>query len=54
MSTGVKEKTKAAYEKLKELGRVSNIMETPKLEKIVVSVGAGRSKDDKRKLAVIE
>jgi large subunit ribosomal protein L5 len=54
MSIGVKEKTKKAFEKLKGAGRVSNIMEAPKLTKVVISVGAGRSKDDKRKLAVIE
>ncbi len=54
MSTGVKEKTKKAFDKLKEMGKVSNIMEAPKLQKVVVSVGAGRSKDDKRKMSVIE
>jgi large subunit ribosomal protein L5 len=54
MTISVKEKINTAFEKLKESGSVKNIMEAPKLEKIIISVGVGRSKDDKRKLAVIE
>ncbi len=54
MSIPVKEKQKIAFEELKKSGAISNIMEAPKLEKVVISVGAGRVKDDKRKLAVIE
>ncbi len=50
----VKEKIKNIFEKFKSEGIFSNPHASPKLEKIVISVGAGRSKDDKRKLAVIE
>lgn len=50
----VKEKTKTVFAQLKELGSVKNIMEAPKLEKIVISVGVGRFKDDKKKKEVIE
>jgi large subunit ribosomal protein L5 len=50
----VKEKTKKVFTQLKDAGSVKNIMQAPKLDKIVVSVGVGRVKDDKKKLAVIE
>ena len=36
-----------------ELG-LSNVHQVPKLEKIVVSVGTGKSKDDKRALAAVK
>lgn len=44
---------KAAYQKsyqkeLKSELKLANINQTPKLEKIVINVGLGRSKDDKR------
>jgi large subunit ribosomal protein L5 len=50
----VKEKTKQIFTQLKKAGNVKNIMQTPKLEKIVISVGVGRVKDDKKKLLVIQ
>lgn len=50
----VKESTKKVFTQLKKAGSVKNIMDSPKLEKIVISVGVGRSKDDKKKLAVVE
>ena len=39
---------------LKEELKLSNIHEAPKLEKIVLNVGLGRAKDDKRLLEVAE
>ncbi len=54
MAISVKEKIKNVFEKLKKTGSIVNIMQSPRLEKIVISVGVGRDKDDKRKLAVIE
>ncbi len=54
MSISVKDKMNTAFETLKKSGAISNIMQAPKLEKIVISVGVGRDKDDKRKIAVIE
>lgn len=54
MSVSVREKQKTAFEELKKTGAITNIMQAPKLEKIVISVGVGKDKDDKRKIAVIE
>ena len=50
----VKEKTNKVFTQLQESGLVKNIMQAPKLEKIVISVGVGLVKDDKKKLLVIE
>ncbi len=50
---GIKEKTKGFYEELKKNGEISNIMESPKLVKVVVSAGIGRFKNDKRKVEVV-
>jgi len=49
----IKEKEKKAFDSLKDKFNYTNVFQTPKLEKIIVSVGAGRDKEDKRKLAVI-
>lgn len=45
--------TEIAGQLMQELG-LSNIHEAPRLEKIVVNVGLGRAKDDKRLLEVAE
>jgi large subunit ribosomal protein L5 len=50
----VKEKTKTIFTQLNKAGSVKNIMQAPKLDKIVISVGVGKIKDDKKKLLVIE
>ena len=50
----VKQKEKKAFESLKEKFGFSNVMEAPRLEKVTLSVGIGKIKDDKRKLEVIE
>ena len=50
----VKQKEAKAFEILKEKFGISNIMEAPKLEKVTLSVGVGKIKDDKRKIELIE
>ncbi len=50
----VKQKEKKAFDALKEKFNLSNPMAAPRLEKITLSVGTGKIKDDKRKLEVIE
>lgn len=54
MITTVKEKEKKAFEILKDKFGFKNVMASPKLEKITLSVGTGKIKDDKRKVEVIE
>lgn len=44
-------RTKYVAELQKELG-LSNVMQVPKLEKIVLNVGLGRAKDDKKMIEV--
>lgn len=53
MIESTKEKEKKAYKILKEKFNYVNNMQSPRLEKIVISTGVGKNKDDKRKLAVI-
>jgi large subunit ribosomal protein L5 len=46
----IKEKIKSAYPKLKEKYGYKNVMQAPKVEKVVVSVGTGKmSRNDKKK-----
>ncbi len=46
----VKEKLKAAYPKLKEKYGYKNVMQAPKIEKVMVSVGTGKqSRGDKKR-----
>ena len=47
-------KTKTIFEALKDTFGWSNIMQAPKMEKIVVSVGTGRLRKDKQKLELIQ
>lgn len=49
----VKEKTQKTYEALKDKFGYTNVMQAPRLMKVVVSTGVGKIKDDKRKLKVI-
>ena len=53
MIESTKQKEKKAFEILKEKFGYTNSMQSPKLEKIVVSTGVGKIKDDKRKLEII-
>ena len=50
----VKQKEKKAFEILKDKFDFKNVMESPRLEKITLSVGTGKVKDDKRKIEIIE
>ena len=50
----VKQKEAKAFEILKGDFNLSNIMQAPKLEKVTLSVGIGKIKDDKRKVELIE
>ena len=50
----VKEKEKESFEKLKSKFDLKNPMEAPRLEKVTLSVGIGKIKDDKRKIEIIE
>ena len=46
----IKEKLKAAYPKLKEKYGYKNIMEAPRIEKVIISVGTGKmSRADKKR-----
>jgi len=53
MKTDIKEKLNNAFESLKSKIGLSNVMETPKIEKVVVSVGFGKVQD-KNKIALIK
>lgn len=50
----VKQKEKKAFDLLKDKFNISNIMASPKLEKVTLSVGIGKKRDDKRLIEVIE
>ena len=50
----VKQKEAKSFEALKGNFNLTNIMQAPKLEKVTLSVGIGKIKDDKRKVELIE
>ena len=54
MKIQIEEKIKTAFEKLKGNFSWSNVMQTPKIEKIVLSVGVGRDRKNKSKMELIE
>ncbi len=45
---GIKEKQKKTFESLKDSLKISNVMQVPKLVKVVVSAGIGSIKDKKK------
>lgn len=49
---GVEDKVKEAYKALKENQGYTNVMQSPKIEKVVVSVGTGKEQD-KNKIKLI-
>ncbi|PID83417.1 50S ribosomal protein L5 [Candidatus Campbellbacteria bacterium] len=51
---GVKEKINTGFEILKDKISIKNKMQSPKLEKVTISVGVGKFRDDKRKLEVVQ
>lgn len=50
----VKQRESKAFESLKKDFNLSNVMQAPRLEKVTLSVGVGKIKDDKRKIELIE
>lgn len=51
-STKIKERK--AFEILKEKFSYKNIMQSPKIEKIIVSTGVGKYRQDKKRMTVVE
>jgi len=49
----VKEKQNKAFKELKENFGWTNVMQSPKIEKVVINTGVGRILSDKRKIALI-
>lgn len=49
----IKDKQKKAFEKLKGDFGYKNVMQAPRLQKVVVSTGVGKIKTDKRKVELI-
>ena len=47
-------KLTSAFENLREKFSWSNVMQTPRIVKVVVSVGTGRTRKDKQKIEVIQ
>jgi len=50
----ITQKLKKTFEMLKEKSGYTNVMQSPRLEKIVVNVGTGSFRDNKDKIAVVE
>ncbi len=53
MTNLIQDQQKKAFETLKGGSKYSNVMQTPRVEKIVVSVGIGKLGKDKAKIALI-
>lgn len=54
MNTKTNEKVQTTFEALKGVLGLSNVMQSPRMEKIIVSVGTGRIRKDKQKLELIQ
>jgi len=50
----ITEKQKSVYEAMKSDFSYTNVMQVPKLEKVILSVGVGKTRADKRKIEVIQ
>ena len=50
----VQEQVKTAHAALKDKFGYTNVMQTPKIEKVIISTGVGKVRNDKNKIAVIE
>lgn len=50
----MKDRTKESYKNLKDTFKLKNIMQAPKIEKVVISSGTGSSKDKNRLEVVID
>lgn len=49
----IKQKTQKTFDILKDKFGYTNVMQAPKLMKVVVSTGVGKNRDDKRKMEII-
>ena len=52
--TLLKDKLKKSFEALKGKIRITNVMQSPKIDKIIISVGVGKFRQDKKKIEIIE
>lgn len=50
----IKQKQATAYQALKDTFGYTNVMQAPKIKQVTISVGVGKIRADKNKLAVIE
>jgi len=50
----VKEKQNKVYEALKDQFGYTNVMQAPRLEKVILSTGVGKTRADKRKMEIVE
>lgn len=50
----IKQKQATAYQALKDTFGYTNVMQAPKIKQVTISVGVGKIRSDKNKLAVIE
>lgn len=53
METLVQDQQKTAFESLKLEAKYTNVMQTPRIEKIVLSVGIGKLAKDKHKITLV-
>ncbi len=53
MDTLIQDQQKTAFEALKANHKWSNVMQTPRVEKVVISAGIGKLGKDKQKIALI-
>lgn len=53
MSTLIQEQQKTAFKELKESCGWKNVMQVPRLQKVVISVGVGKIRADKAKVALV-
>jgi large subunit ribosomal protein L5 len=50
----VKTKQNSAYKALKEEFGYTNVMQSPRLHKVIISTGVGKTRADKRKMEIVE
>lgn len=50
----IKEKEKKAYDAMKEAFGYTNVMQAPRVTKVIVSTGVGKTRNDKNKMTVVE
>lgn len=50
----VKSKQNSAYKTLKEEFGYTNVMQAPRIQKVIISTGVGKTRADKRKMEIVE